>query len=425
MQKTNHWLARRTNFFYGWVILPISILTVVFTSPGQTYMISVFNPSFRESLDLSLSQLTGAYMVGTILASLPQSYVGVLMDRLGIRKVTLGIVTAFSLACIFISQVNGLVAIFFAFFFLRMFGQGALELVSANMLPMWFEKKLGTISGFKNVAINILIGLVPIGVLALIKNVGWRNTYILSGATVFFVLAPIIYFFFINRPEEIGLIRDGEPHLLSRGQKATKGASPEVAFTLKMAMRTRAYWILAGARFSWAAIGTGITFNLLPIFTAKGFTEEQAAATFLILMIVSAGFQIIGGMFADRVKLNYLAFSGLGLYAVAVLVLALASSNVLIPLYTGILGLAQGIFGGLSNTVWVRYYGRQHLGKIRGSLWTAGVAGSSIGPFLMALSFDQTGSFLNSLLIIAGVLVCLAVLGLWATVPAKTKFQTE
>jgi sugar phosphate permease len=424
MQKTNHWLARRTNFFYGWVILPVSILTAVFTSPGQTYMVSVFNPSFRETLDLSLSQLTGAYMFGTILASLPQSYVGVWIDRLGIRKVSLAVITAFSLACIFISQVNSLVAIFFAFFFLRMFGQGALELLSTNMLPMWFREKLGTISGFKNVAINLLISSVPISILALIKSVGWRNTYIIAGAAVFGVMAPVVFFFFINRPEEIGQIVDGNPHLIKKDEEAAMSASSEVVFTLKMAMRTRTYWILTGAWFSWAAIATGITFNLLPIFTAKGFTEEQAAATFSALMVVSAAFQIIGGLFADWIKLNYLAFSGLALYAAAVLVLALVSSNVLIPIYTGILGFAQGVFGGLGNTIWVRYFGRQHLGKIRGSVWTATVAGSSVGPFLMGLSYDQSGSFLNSLLVIASLLVCLAVAGLWATAPAKTKFRT-
>jgi len=424
MQKTNYWLARRTNFFYGWAILPVSILTAVFTSPGQTYMISVFNPSFRATLNLSLSQLTGAYMFGTILASLPQSYVGVWMDRLGIRKITLAILTAFSLACIFISQANSLFTIFLAFFFLRMFGQGALELLSTNMLPMWFREKLGTISGFRDVAINLLISSVPIGILALIKSVGWRNTYIFAGAAVFGVLAPVVFFFFINRPEEIGQITDGNPRLIKKDEKAAKIASSEVIFTLKMAMRTPAYWILTCAWFSWSAIGTGITFNLLPIFTAKGLTEEQAAAMFSVLMVVSAAFQIIGGLLADRIKLNYLACSSLALFATSVLVLALVSSNVLVPMYVVILGLAQGIFGGLGNTVWVRYFGRQHLGKIRGSVWTATVAGSSIGPFLMGLSYDHSGSFTTSLLVFACLLVCLAIASLWATVPAKTKVQT-
>ncbi|MEK6221922.1 MAG: MFS transporter [Chloroflexota bacterium] len=424
MQTATHWLARRTKFFYGWVILPVAILTAVFTSPGQTFMVSVFNPSFRESLNLSLSQLTGAYMFGTLLASLPQSYIGVLMDRFGVRKVTLAVVSAFTLACLFISTVSNLFTIFLAFFFIRMFGQGALELLSTNMLPMWFQEKLGTISGIKNVAINLMISVVPFGALSLINKVGWRGTYRITAGIVFVVMIPLIYFFLINRPDDIGQKVDDLPSPTVEEQASLTNPAARTAFDLRNAMRTRAYWIFAGAWFSWAAIATGITFNLLPIFTAKGFSEEQAAGSFIILMVASAIFNILGGRLADRIKLNYLAFFSFALYGVAVYILALHSSNLLIPLYTGILGLSQGLFGGFGNTVWVRYYGRKHLGKIRGSIFTATVAGSSVVPFLMGLSFDQSGGFTISLLVIATLLIVLSIACLWATPPKRPLVNT-
>ena len=240
--KINYWLAKRTNFFYGWIILPISTLAAFFTSPGQTYMVSVFNPSLREALDLSLTQLTGAYMFGTVLASLPQTYIGQWADRIGIRKTIFIIATLFSLACVFISQVSSLLMLFISFFFLRMLGQGALELLSVNMLPMWFRNTLGTVSGIKNVVVNLLIGVVPISILALIGNVGWRKTYILAGASVFLILLPIIYFFYINRPEEIGQTIDGDDS--SNSPESVDLDAPEKEFNLKEAMRTRAYWIL-------------------------------------------------------------------------------------------------------------------------------------------------------------------------------------
>ena len=411
----NHWLARRTNFYYGWIILPISTLAAFFTSPGQTFMVSVFNPSLREVLDLSLSQLTGAYMLGTVLASLPQSYIGQWADRVGIRKMLFLIISLVSLACVFISQVNSLLMLFFAFLFLRMFGQGALELLSVNMLPMWFRNRLGSVSGIKNVALNLMIGLVPVGVLALIGQVGWRTTYLLAGATVFTVLMPLVYFFYINRPEEIGQNIDGDSPITT--SRSAVGTLPEYEFTLKEAMRTRAYWILTLSWFAWAAIATAITFNLLPIFTAKGLTEQQAAASFTILMVASAIFQIFGGVVADRVQLRWMAFGALGLYGLAVGTLIYLPGGSVVLVYTLILGLAQGLFGGLGNTVWVRYFGREHLGKIRGSVWTAAVAGSSIGPFLMGVSYDQSGNFFISLMVIALILFALSIAGLWATPP--------
>jgi cyanate permease len=333
--------------------------------------------------------------------------------------------TLFSLACVFMSQVRSLPMLFFAFLFLRMFGQGALELLSTNMLPMWFRDRLGTISGVKNVAVNLLIGGVPIGVLALIQRYGWRNTYLMAAGTVFSLLFPMVYLFFINRPEEIGQIIDGGAPLAADGPTETAEGGSEYAFTLKAAMRTRSYWILNITWFAWASIATAITFNLLPIFTAKGLSEEQAAASFSILMVASAVFQIFGGLVADRATLRWLAVGSLGLYAFAVVALILVAGSSVVLVYTLILGLAQGLFGGLGNTVWVRYFGRAHLGKIRGSVWTATVAGSSVGPFLMGVSYDQTGDFNLSLTVIVVVLCGLAVAGLWATPPAGPGVKQE
>lgn len=415
--NSNFWLAKRTKFFYGWIILPISILAAFFTSPGQTFMVSIFNPSLRDALDLSLTQLTGAYMFGTVLASLPQTYIGQWSDRIGIRKTLFYIVSLFSLACVFISQVNSLPMLFIAFFLLRMLGQGALELLSVNMLPMWFRSKLGRVSGIKNLVVNLLISVVPISILALIGSIGWRSTYLLTAAVVFMILIPIVYFFYINRPEDVGQIIDGHQPSISPEQIDLDSSEHE--FSLREAMRTRAYWILTLSLAAWAAIGTAITFNLLPIFTAKGLSEQQAAASFTMLMLVSAVFQIGGGIVADKLPLRWMAFAALGLYALAIVVLIYLPSASVVFVYIFILGLAHGFFGGLGNTVWVRYFGRQHLGKIRGSVWTAAVAGSSVGPFLMGISYDLSGDFLISLAGFAVILFGLAIAALWATPPGK------
>ena len=52
-------------------MLPIIMIVQIATSPGQTFGISVFNPYLVESLILTQSELSGAYMMGTLLASLP------------------------------------------------------------------------------------------------------------------------------------------------------------------------------------------------------------------------------------------------------------------------------------------------------------------------------------------------------------------
>ena len=135
-------LARRLPFFYGWAMLPIAMLAQALTIPGQTVGVSVFNISFRETLNLSHTQLSGAYALGTLLASLPQAWIGSLMDRFGIRRVMAAVGVLLGLACIFVSQANSLAWLFLGFFGLRLFGQGALSLSASNSLGMWFRARL-------------------------------------------------------------------------------------------------------------------------------------------------------------------------------------------------------------------------------------------------------------------------------------------
>ena len=73
-------LATRIPFYYGWVMLLVAMMAQITTFPGQTVGVSVFNVSFRESLQLNHGQLTGAYMLGSFLASLPMLLIGAAFD---------------------------------------------------------------------------------------------------------------------------------------------------------------------------------------------------------------------------------------------------------------------------------------------------------------------------------------------------------
>jgi hypothetical protein len=79
----------------------------------------------------------------------------------------------------------------------------------------------------------------------------------------------------------------------------------------------------------------------------------------------------------------------------------------------------------VQSTLWVRYYGRLHLGKIRGSIATASVAASSLGPFIMGATFDLFGSYNTSLWIFLALLLPLTLITPWATPPVNQKLLTH
>ena len=59
----------------------------------------------------------------------------------------------------------------------------------------------------------------------------------------------------------------------------------------------------------------------------------------------------------------------------------------------GLLGVAQGLSTLATAVLLVRYFGRLNLGRIRGVLSTAVVGSSSLGPFLVGLTYDLTGGY--------------------------------
>lgn len=395
----------------------MAIITVLATSPGQTYGISVFNPSLREALSISHSQLTGAYMLGTLFAALPQPFFGKLLDRIGIQRMSGIVVVALGLACLFTARITGLVGLFFAFWSLRTFGQGALNLVANNTIAMWFQERLGFVSGLFNVGQAVGLGLVPAGILWLIQRQGWRGAYTTLGLIVWLVMLPLVIWFFKDRPEEVGQPLDGIPPN-PRGDYLA-AIKNKAAFPLKIARKTRGFWIMLIIVAVWALIVTGITFNIIPLFAAQGHSEALVAATFTTLAAANVLAQIISGVLADRLPLRWLAAASLVFFALAILILMQLASPWLAHLYAILFGVGQGIFGVINTMVWARYFGRDFLGEIRGSVWLAMVAGSSAGPFVMGATFDLLGSYRFSLGLFCGALTILAAAALWATPPVR------
>jgi MFS transporter, OFA family, oxalate/formate antiporter len=408
--------ARRDSLYYGWIMAAATMVTGICTSPGQTYGISSFNSSFRESLSLSDTQLTGAYMLGTLLAALPMTYIGSLFDRYGGKRTLAAVVFVFGLACFATSRVTGVVTLFGCFLLLRMCGQGAMGLIAGNTDAMWFHNRLGTVTGIKRVGSAAAFGVVPMAIVGLISRVGWRASYAILGGIVWLVMGAILLFVFIDRPEKVGLRPDGNGREEDEANRADSLAN---SYTPSQAMRTRAFWVMAAGGGLWAMIGTGVQFNIQPIFLEKGFTIQNAATWFTILAGSSAALFLVAGILADHIRLNVLlCMSLMGLFA-ADFMLSRVTSLPGAYATAALFGLGQSFFMTTASTLFVRYYGREHLGKIQGMLATTLVAASAVGPFAMGFLNDVAGGYNISMQVFAVIVAIMVPVALFATPPTR------
>ena len=128
--------------FFGWRILALAIVTGGLSGPGQTIGVSVFVDQFISDLDLSRSEVSTAYLIGTLIAALGLPRIGQQIDRAGVRRGMTFVGIAFGAALVAMAGVQGLVTLVIGFVAIRLFGQGSLMLTSTIAVTLWFDKRL-------------------------------------------------------------------------------------------------------------------------------------------------------------------------------------------------------------------------------------------------------------------------------------------
>ncbi|MCH1440842.1 MAG: MFS transporter [Rubripirellula sp.] len=412
----SHSCAKRLPFFYGYVMIPVAMLLQIATSPGQTFAVSAFTPYLRESLELSDSQLSLAYMLGTLLAALPLMLVGPLSDRYGLQGISLIAIGMLAAACYFAAKVTNFYSLLAAFFLLRFLGQGSLSLLSGNTISMWFRNRIGRVSAAISIGTAIAFAWIPEWLHGSILTIGWRETYEWLAIIISASMLPIVFFLFCNRPEDIGQTVDGNaetiPDLSSDGWDASASC-----LTLRQAIRCRAFSILAASNTIWAMAGTGIVFYLFTLCNDLGFEPTVPAnlfKTFGLMMLLT---QLLGGVLADFLPLNRLLTTGTIMLSAGLATVSFGQTELALHAFVGLFGAGQGLLLAVGNVIWVRYFGRTHLGAIRGTAWCCMVAGSGCGPLLMGVARDIQGNFDPALYLFLSLMVLLSLFAIFATPP--------
>ena len=404
-----------SGWFYGWLMLPLAMMVMVSTAAGQTFGLTFFNSHFRQAFDLTSTGLSATYLVATVIASLMIPYIGSLIDRFGMKRAVLLAVAAMALACVFASQVQGVATLFLAFVLLRTIGPGIMTLLANNTLAIWFDRRLGLASGMMQVGMAGAMAFVPIALLALIDAYGWRGAYLALAAIFAAGLLPLLLLVYRESPADVGQFPDGaQTQCPQRSKLAAAGLN------IGEAMQHQAYWILLIAAATWALIGTGLVFHLESIFRNQGLGKVASARALSYLAIGMASMQIAGGLLADRVATRCLLITSISLIATSCTILATGGAALLTCGYA-VHGCAQGLMTIVAGTAWPRYFGRAHLGKIRGTSLTAAIAGSSLGPLIMGVSIDTWNDFSPALWLFAAGAACVAVACFWAIPPAGSE----
>ncbi len=391
--------------FSGGIMLALAGLAVFMSGPAQTYGVSAFVDPMLTDLGESRSLFSTTYSIGTLVSALTLLVVGRQIDRYGSRLVMTLAAIVFAGSLFFMSGVGGVLTLAIGFSLLRASGQGVLTLAARTLVPHWFVRRRGRAFSIIGLAATASLAAVPIFNERLIQMLGWRDAWRVNSVIILLVLAPLLWFFVRDRPEHVGQHPDGVPPDPALAHQVPE----EQGHTLKQAMRTPAFWALIGAGLVPSLVLTGLSFNQVAILTDRGLPATLAAATFTVESLVGLPITLLAGSLADRFPLRFTLAAGQVFLALAMVVLLMSDSAGLALVYAALRGVSGGFWSVAADVAWPSYFGKRHLGSIRGFGYSMGIAGAALGPIPFGLAYDLLGGYNPAIL---GLLILPVIAGL-------------
>ena len=382
---------------------------------------AVFTDHFIDVLGLSRTQLSIAYLLGTIGSSVFLTRAGRFYDQFGARITIVGSSIILAMCLVFIGFIDVIAEvivstielpvamitfplILLGYFGVRFSGQGVLTSASRNVLLVWFEKRRGLVSGARAVFVTLGFSLAPLMLAFLIGVFDWRNSLFVLAIIVGPVFGIIALLFIRNNPESCGLLADGQKF---DEKKDTESSVPDK--TIAEAKRSAVFWLYALVLAMYALFGTAMVFHIVSIFAEAGRNETEAFGYFLPQAIISVMVNLLASWVADYWALKRLLIIMLvGFIVGAWGLINLQQDWGYWTLIIGF-GITSGLWGMLSNLAFIRFFGRLYLGEISGLNMTLTVIGSAIGPALFSLGKDFFGSYHAAIWLNISVLLILLI----------------
>ncbi|MCA9251603.1 MAG: MFS transporter [Phycisphaerales bacterium] len=410
----------------------IGTLALLASIPGQTMGVGVFADNLISALNLSRTQLSTAYMLGTIGSSLLLPFGGTVLDRVGARVMLAISSFGLGLSSALLSQSDR-VASYFApdsfyavmfvvtgcFLFMRFFGQGCLAMVSRVTIGKWFNHRRGLATAISGVFVSFSFSVAPRALDELLRTWGWRVACLMLAGTVGIAMFIVGLIFLRDNPEECGLVMDGVDDEAWHSRMAAKIPKTRREFTRPEALRTPAFWAFNFGVSTQALVVTGLTFNVSSLGAEVGLSREQAYELFLPMSAFTVATTFVCGWLSDRIKLKWMLIVMLVAQSVgSVGMMGFGESFGWWLLVSGF-GVSGGFYSVLLTVVWPRFFGRKHLGAISGVNMSTMVLASAMAPVMFAKAYELTGSYREVIAVCWSMPIAVILLALTAENPQE------
>lgn len=283
-------------------------------------------------------------------------------------------------------------------------------LVNAT-INKWFVRRRGWALAIGSSGISLGGLIAPFAMTLVVDSLGWRNGYYVQALFVLAIVAPVA-FIMRRTPEDSGLRPDGDPAPSQTGAASPDATEPR-SYTSRQALRTPGFWLLLlGYSMNQAALASVLA-HAVPFATDASFFRRMASLALAVNGLGNLLSKAVWGYCLQRYPPRWLAVAAfsLGGAGVGLMLLSAAAADAAL-LFAGFFLYGFG-FGGtipIGESLWVTYFGRAHIGAVRGVAQPLTVIGPTVAPVLVGVVYDLQGSYQLGFLGIIGIYLLAALL---------------
>lgn len=430
-QESNTVTSGSHKIFYGWWVV-VGCIAVAMCSSIARYGFSMFMPHILKDMGWTRAMVSGAFTLHMALYAVSAVFIGRLVDRFGARWVMFGGSFLLLSGLFMISRMTSQVQFYVFYGAIAAFGvAGTYVVPNTSTARKWFSKKAGLAVGL--VMAGSGMGLVVVGPLVplLSKAIGWRGSYV-ALALICGVVGMAASQLVRKDPESMGLkpdgVKPGEASSDGAKQRLASAVPDEAVWTVKGALKTKAYWVFliiyplflipqmgfisnAGAFGRDLSVASGLDLKVAGPMIGNAFMLMGAAA------IIS---RIVAGYLVDKLGRKGILITSLALMCLCFIwVMNLHTLNsflIFMPIF--------GFCYGLGIPAWVPLladcFGRRSLGTLFGILTLCGGGLSGLGGVLFGGVFDATKSY-DAAFWVSIVMFIIVIIGIAQIKPAPPK----
>jgi MFS family permease len=385
--------------FYGW--------RIVFAGGALQFLQGLLlNQSFGiylavlvEDRGWSRTAVAGAAALKSTEAAILGPVLGWAVDRFGSRSIVqIGIVT-FGIGFMLLSWIDTLVGFYAAFVIIALGASGFSNPIVGVAIIHWFERRRARALSALQFG-SAVGGLFVLLVATSIQAYGWRVTAFSSGVLAILIgwpLARVIR----SRPEDHGETVDGMPPAPKDAPEGER-ALPPASFTVREALATSAFWLIAlGHSFSLLAVTAINVHAVTHIKEGLGYSLALATLVFTVVTIGQFFGVMLGWVIGERFEKRLVAAVCMLMHAAGLLMLTYAGHPIVLAIAALVHGTAWGLRGPFMQAIRADYFGRSSIGMIIGLSSLILIFGQIGGPILAGVFADWTGDYRMGFTILA------------------------